>query len=58
MLLAWSIKARPIPPDFILDQRNKTDHNSLLLENPRFGLWQITFANVVSFPLEECLIEE
>ena len=46
------------PPDFIPDQRNKTDHNSLLLEDPRFGLWQISFANVVPFPLEECLIEE
>ena len=45
-------------PDFISDQRNKTDHSSILLEDPRFGVWQIDFSDLIPFLLEKCLVEE
>ena len=46
------------PPDFIPYQRNKADHDSVLLEHPRFGVWQIDLADVVPFPFEECIVEK
>ena len=45
-------------PDFIPNQRNKTGHHSILLEDPRFGVWQIDVADVIPFLLEKCLVEE
>ena len=45
-------------PDFIPDQRNKTHHNSILLEDPRFGVWQMDLADSIPFLPEKRLVEE
>ncbi len=45
-------------PDFIPDQRNKTYHSAILLEDPRFGVWQIDLSDSTPFLLEKRLVEE
>ncbi len=46
------------PPDFVPNQRKETDQTSILLEDPRLGVWQIDLSNLILFLLEIRLVEE
>ena len=56
--LAMVIRVNEEPPDFVPDQRNKTDHSSILLDDPRLGVWQIDLSDPIPFLTEKRFVEE